>query len=175
MAAYQALLGMCAYNCVTIELWYLVGIPHPTTSGPSDDDDLLMGSGSGSGSGLGSGAPPTPTDPTPNEEPPSLVIFEPNRTISVNTVTTSRIFINVTYEPGTPRGLLVWRHEGAIISSRTDSRVSILSNGGLKIRSIRPEDRGLYTVEVSNRVGIESANFTIRLECECNMHVRTCM
>ena len=141
----------------------VAGTPQLMTSGPSDDVDLVIGSGSG--------APPTSTDPTPNEKPPSLIIFEHNQTIFINTVTTSRIFINVTYEPRTPRGILVWRHEGAIISSRTDPRVRILSNGGLTIRSIRPTDSGLYTVEVSNRVGTESANFTVHLQCECNMHV----
>lgn len=157
----------CHASHVILKIMYnIVGIPQPTTFGPSDDDDdVLVGSGSGSGSGA-------TTDSTPNEKPPSLVVFERNQTILINTATTSRIFINVTYEPGTPRGLLAWRHEGAIISSRTDSRVSILGNGGLTIRNIRPADRGLYSVEVSNRVGIDSANFTILLECEyCNMHV----
>lgn len=113
----------------------------------------------------GSGTTPT-ADPTSSERPPRLIVFEVNQTILLDAATTSRLLINVTYDPGSPQGLLVWRHNGVVISSRTDPRVSVLSNGGLTIRSVRPSDRGVYSVFVLNRLGNSSADFTVLIKCE---------
>ena len=116
--------------------------------------------GSGESDTESSGTPPT-SDPTASDRPPRLIVFEANQTILLDTATTSRLLINVTYDPGSPQGLLVWRHNGVVISSRTDPRVSVLTNGGLTIRSVRPSDRGEYSVMVLNRAGNSSANFTV--------------
>lgn len=129
--------------------------PPPALSAGSGDTDDDIASGSG--------ALPT-TDSTPVERAPSITVFQSNRTILVDTAITTRLFINVTHDSGSPQGLLVWQHNRFIISSRTDPRVNVLSSGGLTIRNVRDSDRGLYTVTVSNRLGAVSANFTVFLK-----------
>ena len=99
------------------------------------------------------------------ERAPSIDTLMTNSTIRI-TKTVTRLFINITHDPGNPRAQLTWEHNGVLISSRTDPRVSILSGGGLTIRNVRASDRGLYTVTVTNRIGNETENFRVLIECE---------
>ena len=121
------------------------------------------------GGGSGSGALPLTTAPPPTVNPvvpPRLVVLETNRNIWFDNTNNTHLFINVTYDPGNPRGLLQWRRNGVRLSSRMDPRVTILSQGGLSIRSVRPSDRGLYTVSASNSIGTSSESFSIFIRCK---------
>lgn len=73
----------------------------------------------------------------------------------------ARLFIFLHYNVGSPRGFLVWRLNGSIISSRTDVRVTVLGGGGLTIRDISPRDEGQYNVTVANELGSESRLFNV--------------
>lgn len=82
------------------------------------------------------------------------------------TVNNMRLFIRVTYDAGSPPGFLVWRHNGSVISSRTNPRVSILSGGGLTVRNAKFSDSGMYNVTVSNRLGQSIENFRVLFRCK---------
>ncbi len=109
----------------------------------------------------------TPPTAVPEEQAPSISIPQPNlTTILINTTATSRLLINISYNPGNPPGLLTWRKNGRIVSSRTDPRVNILSGGGISVRSVVPSDRGHYMVTASNRLGNQSEVFLVFVTCE---------
>lgn len=134
--------------------YFLDASDSPTTEPDAGDTEFETGSGASSN-----------TNATLTDFLPRLNVFEPNRSILIDTAT-SRLFINVSYNPGHPEGFLVWKHNYVVISSRTDPRVTVLSGGGLTIRNLRPSDRGVYTVMVSNRLGSGSANFTVFIQCK---------
>lgn len=56
---------------------------------------------------------------------------------------------------------------GAVISSRTDPRVTVLGSGGLTIRNVRASDGGLYTVTASNRAGSVTEAFQVVVNGWC--------
>ena len=119
------------------------------------------GSGSGSGSDFGSGM-------SLGSIPPS--ILSPSQ--SITAIVGAILFINLQYDSGNPRGFLVWRFNGDIISNRTDPRVTILREGGLIIRDVVPEDEGTYNVTVANEVGSDSRIFNVAVEqCEFGISV----
>ena len=81
-------------------------------------------------------------------------------------VNNSRLSIQVLIDAGSPSGLLVWRHNGSLVSSRTNHRVNILAGGGLTVRNVMFSDSGMYTVSVSNRLGESIKKFQVRFPCK---------
>lgn len=134
---------------------------------------MAVGSGETSGDGSGSLTTETPTSETP-DRPPVLISHNSNFLL-INPATSARFFVNVTFDAGSPPGLLMWRHNGSIISSRTDPRVTILARGGLTIRNVKFSDSGMYTVTVSNRVGERSINYSVAFQCKLSTLVNTCL
>ena len=124
--------------------------------------DLAAGDGISDG---GSGESPT-LDPNSNR-PPRITIPEDN--VTVPTALPHRLTMLVDYDKGYPLSTLVWRKDGEIITSRRNPRVSVMSNGGITIRSVKSSDRGLYTITVSNAVGSDSASFKLFTKCKCRV------
>ena len=81
-------------------------------------------------------------------------------------VNNSRLFIQVLIDAGSPPGLLVWRHNGSLVSSRTNPRVNILAGGGLTVRNVMFSDSGMYTVSVSNLLGESIKKFRVLFQCK---------
>ena len=109
------------------------------------------------------------------------MIFAPRIIASFNKLITvrpsARLFIGLRYDVGSPRGFLVWRFNGSVISSRTDPRVTVLEGGGLTIRNISSSDAGQYNVTVANGLGSESRLFTVFVSgryCVSILDVCTC-
>ena len=81
-------------------------------------------------------------------------------------VNNSRLFIQVLIDAGSPTGLLLWKHNGSLVSSRTNPRVNILAGGGLTVRNVMFSDSGMYTVSVSNRLGESIKKFRVLFQCK---------
>ena len=96
-----------------------------------------------------------------------------NHIITLRSSPGAQLFINVTFETRSFSDLYQWKHNGRLISSRTDPRVTILSRGGLAIRDIKPSDRGLYTVTLSNQFRSRSENFMVFIDCKCDVVLRS--
>ena len=119
--------------------------------GGEEPAEFKSGDGSGPGSGLGSGIPP-------EAFPPSLFVTSGQ---NIGVIPSARLFINITYNVGSPRGFLMWRLNGSIISNRTDPRVTVLGGGGLIIRNMSSRDEGQYNVTVANELGSDSRIFNV--------------
>ena len=81
----------------------------------------------------------------------------------INSAVNSQLFIQVLIDAGNPSGLLLWRHNGSLVSSRTNPRVNILAGGGLTVRNVMFSDSGMYTVSVSNLLGESTMKFRVLL------------
>ena len=81
-------------------------------------------------------------------------------------VNNSRLSIQVLIDAGNPPGLLVWKHNGSLVSSRTNPRVNILAGGGLTVRNVIFSASGMYTVSVSNLLGESIKKFQVLFPCK---------
>ena len=114
--------------------------------------------------GGGSGDLPT-TDPTATRPP--RITMAPEDNVTIATAEPHRLTMVVGYDRGFPLSTLVWRKDGEIINPRENPRVTVMSTGGLSIRSVNSSDRGLYTITVSNTVGSDNASFKLFTKCKC--------
>lgn len=112
----------------------------------------------------GSGESPTIHS---NSSRPPRITLAPEDNVTISTAHPHALTMLVGYDRGNPLCTLVWRKDGEIITSRRNPRVSVMSSGGISIRSVRSSDRGLYTVTVSNAVGSDSASFRLFTNCKC--------
>ncbi len=141
----------------------------------SGDTELGSGDGNfGSGDAAVTLATTTPTTvamttPIP-DQPPHFTRQPLANFYLINPVSSDRrLFISVAVNYGRPVGHLSWTHNGSVVSSRTDPRVSILTSGSLTIRNVQFSDAGLYQLMVSNRAGNLSYDFTVRSQCKCQV------
>lgn len=98
---------------------------------------------------------------------PPRITLAPEDNVTVPTAQSHRLTMLVRYDRGFPLSTFVWRKDGEIITSRNNPRMSVMSNGGISIRSVKSSDRGLYTITVSNTAGSDSASFKLFTECKC--------
>ena len=118
------------------------------------------------GSHLDGGSGDSPTT-EPSFTRPPIITIAPEENVTVPTAQPHRLTVIIGYDRGFPLSTLTWRKDGEIITSRTNPRVSVMSNGGISIGSVKSSDRGLYTITVSNTVGSDSASFKLYTKCKC--------
>ena len=111
----------------------------------------------------GGGEDSPTTEPTGTRPPRITLAPEDNVTVSTNEPLT----MTVGYDRGFPLSTPVWRKDGEIITSRKNPRMTVMTNGGISIRSVKSSDRGLYTITISNTVGSDNASFKLFIKCKC--------
>lgn len=115
-----------------------------------------------------SGESPT-LHPDSNHSP--RITMAPEDNVTVSTAHPHALTMLVGYDKGNPLGTLVWRKDGEIITPRRNPRVSVMTTGGISIRSVQATDRGLYTVTVSNSIGSDSASFKLFTNCKYTLYL----
>ena len=98
--------------------------------------------------------------------PPKITLV-PEENVTVPTAHPHRLTMVISYDRGFPMGTLIWRKDGEIITTRNNHRLTVMSNGGISMRNVKPSDRGLYTVTVTNTEGSDSASFKLFTKCKC--------
>ena len=67
---------------------------------------------------------------------------------------------------GVPEATLTWRHNGEVLNSDTDSRVTVMPSGQLRVMDVEASDRGTYELDATNIAGTVSASINIAIDCK---------
>ena len=65
---------------------------------------------------------------------------------------------------GEPKPRLMWRKAGG---GMPVSRAKIITDSGLRVSPLRPEDEGVYVCEASNRASVVTANASLIVHSKC--------
>ena len=74
--------------------------------------------------------------------------------------------ISPTVTLGLPEATLTWRHNGQVLSSDTDSRVTVMSSGQLRVTDVQASDRGTYQLTANNSAGTVSKSVNVTINCK---------
>ena len=84
------------------------------------------------------------------------------------------LVISPTVFLGMPEANLRWLHNGEILSSDTDNRVTVMPSGQLLVMDVRASDRGTYELTATNTVGTVRKSVNITISCEFGLCYWVC-